>query len=82
MCREENAMRKIDKSALRFGVVAVGKEFITADQLFDAMKHQIEEDIEHKEHRPVGEILVSMGHLNSTQLKELLNEMAIHFGAS
>ena len=35
----------------RFGVNAVEKGFITRDQLFEALKTQITEEIEKKEHR-------------------------------
>ncbi len=42
----------------RFGVIAVEKGFITPEQLVDALKVQIIEDLEYTDHRLVGEILM------------------------
>ena len=70
------------KAILRFGVVAVGKEYITLDQLSEAMKVQIEEDVGQKEHRPIGEILLSMGYMNPPQLNEVLTEIGVLFSKS
>ena len=70
------------KAILRFGVVAVGKEYITLDQLSEAMKVQIEEDLGKKEHRPIGEILLSVGYMNPPQLNEVLTEMGVLFSKS
>jgi hypothetical protein len=67
---------------LRFGIVAVGKEFITVGQLLEAMAVQIEEDVGRKEHRPIGEILLSMGYMNPPQVKEVLTEMGVFFSKS
>ena len=75
-------MARIGKSILRFGVVAVGKEYITVDQLSEAMKVQIEEDVGQKEHRPIGEILLSMGYMNPPELNEVLTEMGVLFSKS
>jgi hypothetical protein len=70
------------KPIVRFGIVAVGKEFITVDQLSGAMKVQIEEDVGKKEHRPIGEILLSMGYMNPPQINEVLTEMGSLFNES
>jgi hypothetical protein len=70
------------KAILRFGVVAVGKEYITLDQLSEAMKVQIEEDLGKKEHRPIGEILLSMGYMDPPQLNEVLTEIGVLFSKS
>ena len=67
---------------LRFGVVAVGKEFITVEQLLEAMSVQIEEDVGRKKHRPIGKILLSMGDMNPPQLNEVLTEMGVLFSKS
>jgi hypothetical protein len=45
---------KLDK---RFGAVAVEKEFITLENLYEAMKIQILENLEGIEHRLIGQIL-------------------------
>ena len=75
-------MSEADRSVVRFGIIAVGKDFITADQLSEAMKVQIEEDIGKKEHRPIGEILLSMGYMNPSQINEVLTELGSLFSKS
>ena len=60
----------------RFGVTAVEKELITLDQLFDAMKFQLTEEIEKGEHRLIGTILFDMGVLSPPQIDEVLDSMA------
>ncbi len=59
----------------RFGVTAVEKGFITLDQLFDAMKIQLTEEIEKREHRLIGTILFDMGILSPPQIDEVLDSM-------
>ncbi len=60
----------------RFGVTAVEKGLITLDQLFDAMKIQLMEEIEKGEHRLIGTILFEMGVLSPSQIDEVLDSMA------
>lgn len=59
----------------RFGVTAVEKGFITIDQLFEALKTQITEEIEKKEHRLIGRILYDMEFLTLSQIDEVLDSM-------
>jgi hypothetical protein len=59
----------------RFGVIAVEKGFINNEQLFDAMKIQVEEDLEGKTHTLIGVILVRLGYLTHEQTEEILLEM-------
>jgi hypothetical protein len=59
----------------RFGVTAVEKGFITIDQLFEALKTQITEEIEKKEHRLIGRILYDMESLTLSQIDEVLDSM-------
>jgi hypothetical protein len=53
----------------------VEKGFITLDQLFDAMKNQLTEEIEKREHRLLGTILFDMGVLSPPQIDEELDSM-------
>ena len=57
----------------RFGVTAVEKGFITKDQLFEALKVQITEEIEKKEHRLIGRILYDLELLTLSQIDEVLD---------
>jgi len=59
----------------RFGFIAVEKGLITLDQLIEAMKIQVREDLEKTKHRLIGEILVDMGFMNPSQVDEVLNDM-------
>ena len=59
----------------RFGVIAVEKGFVTADQVMEAMKIQIKEDVEKSQHRLIGEILVSMGAMTSSQVDKVLEDL-------
>ena len=60
----------------RFGMIAVGKGFITLEQLLGAMKIQISDDVDDKKsHRLIGEILIEMGLLNPPQIGEVLDSM-------
>ena len=57
----------------RFGLIAVGKGFITLEQLIEAIKTQVEEDVKSAGHRLIGEILVDMGAMDGPQVIDVLN---------
>jgi len=59
----------------RFGVIAVEKGFITKEQLFEALKIQIEEDLQKKKHNLIGLILIKLGHLTQEEADEILLAM-------
>ena len=65
---------KLDK---RFGSVAVEKGFITVENLYEAMKIQIHEDLSGSVHRPIGQILWELGIITTEQIKEVLQTMGI-----
>jgi hypothetical protein len=56
----------------RFGVIAVEKGFITPDQLFDALKAQVQDDIEMGTHRLIGEILSDRNAMTFEQVEQVL----------
>jgi len=56
----------------RFGVIAVEKRFITKEQLFEALKTQVEEDLSGKPHTLIGIILIRLGYLTAEQADEIL----------
>jgi len=56
----------------RFGFMAVEMGFITLDQIIEAMKVQVKEDLENRKHRLIGEILVDLGYMNSSEVDEVL----------
>ena len=56
----------------RFGVIAVEKRFITKEELFEALKIQVEEDLSGKPHTLIGIILIRLGYLTVEQADEIL----------
>ena len=59
----------------RFGVIAVEKGFITKEQLFEAMKIQVEEDLSGNPHTLIGIILIKLGYLTREEADILLRTM-------
>jgi len=59
----------------RFGVIAVEKGFITNEQLFEALKVQVEEDLSGEPHTLIGIILIRLGYLSREQADEILAAM-------
>lgn len=65
---------KLDK---RFGAVAVEKGFVTLENLYEAMKIQISEDLEGTDHRLIGQILWEEGYIKTEQINEVLKAMGV-----
>jgi hypothetical protein len=59
----------------RFGVIAVENGFITKEQLFEALKVQVEEDLSGKAHTLIGVILIKLGYMTHEQADEILIAM-------
>jgi hypothetical protein len=66
------ARKKVEK---RFGTIAVEKEFITVDQLMDALEVQVREDMAGLKHRLIGRILYDMGFITFPQIEEIMSSM-------
>jgi hypothetical protein len=56
----------------RFGVIAVEKGFINKEQLFEALKIQVEEDLSGKPHTLIGIILIKLGYLTHEEADDIL----------
>jgi len=56
----------------RFGVIAVEEGFITKEQLFEALKIQVEEDLSGKPHSLIGIILIKLGYLTKEEADHVL----------
>jgi hypothetical protein len=61
----------------RFGMVAVEKGFITPEQLIEAIKIQIFEDLAGTEHRLIGQVLLDKGNITIIQIDDVLKLMGI-----
>jgi hypothetical protein len=59
----------------RFGVTAVKKGFITADELIDALRIQVMEDVERGQHRLIGRILLEQGCITLSQIDDVLQSI-------
>ena len=64
--------KQIDR---RFGLAAVEMGFITVDQLFEAIKIQIQEELERGRHRLIGRILFDMGVIKAPQIDAVLETL-------
>ena len=64
----------------RFGTIAFEKGFVTKEQLAEALKTQVMEELEKKEHRLIGAILHDKGFMIFSQLQEVLESLQIMSG--
>ena len=63
------SLRQRDK---RFGVIALEEKFITVDQLVEAIRVQVKEEVEEGRHRLIGNILFDQGILIMDQINQVL----------
>lgn len=68
------SIEKLDK---RFGVIAMEKGFISIEQLLEALKSQIKEELEQGKNRLIGAILVGKGFMTIAQADEVFKFMGI-----
>ncbi|MGD9162288.1 MAG: hypothetical protein PVG39_28015 [Desulfobacteraceae bacterium] len=69
---------KIEHYEKQFGIIAIEKGFITAENLIETLKIQIEEELENKTHRLIGEILLDKGYITPTQIQDVLDGIFSH----
>jgi hypothetical protein len=60
----------------RFGFMAVKKGFATPEQVSKALEVQFDENVAAKKHRLIGEILVDMGFLGTSQVNQVLESIS------
>ncbi len=66
--------QKIDD---RFGVTAVKNGFISREQLFEALRIQLTEDLKGAKHRLLGEILRIKEYMTETQIDKVIASMSV-----
>jgi len=66
---------KIKHYEKRFGIIAVEKGFITAENLIKGLTIQVEEDLKNIRHRLLGEIFFDMGLMTDKQVEEVLSSI-------
>ena len=59
----------------RFGVIAVEEGYIIKEQLFEALKIQVEEDLLGNPHTLIGIILIRLGYLTREEADHVLLTM-------
>ena len=69
--------KKIDHYEKRFGLVAVEKGFITADELINALTIQVQEDVEIGFHRLIGKIFLDQGVMSEKQIARVLKDILL-----
>ncbi len=69
---------KIEHYEKQFGILAIEKGFITAENLIETLKIQVEEEIETRTHRLIGEILLDKGYITPTQIQDVLDGIFSH----
>lgn len=69
---------KIEHYEKQFGIIAIEKGYISAENLIETLKLQVEEEIENKTHRLIGEILLDKGYITPTQIQDVLDGIFSH----
>ncbi len=75
--KEKSLKRRkgIELPERRFGFIAIEKGFIKADQLYEALMRQREQETGGAERRPLGMILKDLGYLSVSQIDEILQTL-------
>lgn len=68
-------MKEHEKYSLRFGKVAVESGYLTAAQLHQALREQVEDDLADRPHRVLGAICFDHDWMTPAQIEEVLNTM-------
>jgi len=63
------------KFCIRFGMIAVKKGFVTADQLKEALTVQADDNLSGRPHRLIGRIFFEKGWMTDKQIDLVLNEL-------
>ena len=75
-----NLLEKLAPGDKRFGTIAIEKGFITKGQLIDALKTQIEEELEQGAHRFIDSILIEKKAINAKQLGTVCLDLGLRLG--
>ena len=66
---------KIEHYERRFGIIAIEKGYITAEQLVEALAIQVHEDVEQGYHRQIGEIFLHQDIMTANQIEAVVKEI-------
>jgi len=66
-------MTEQEKYCSRFGKIAVDNGFLVADQLQQALREQVNDNLAERPHRVIGAICFEHGWMTPAQIEETLN---------
>jgi len=66
---------KIEHYEKRFGIIAIEKGYITAEDLIKGLTIQVDEDVRRIPHRFLGQIFFEMGLMTDKQVDEVLGSI-------
>ncbi len=66
-----------EKLDIRIGALAVTKGFITPEQLVEALRIQVNENLNQSKHRLIGDILLEKEYITTAQINTVLEAMDI-----
>ena len=66
---------KIEYYEKRFGIIAIERGFISPEELIEALKVQVSEEIEIGKHRLLGEILLYQDRITARQIDEVVKTL-------
>ena len=66
---------KIENYEKRFGIISIEKGFISSEDLIEALKVQVGEEIEIGKHRLLGEILLYEDKITATQIDDVVQTL-------
>jgi hypothetical protein len=59
----------------RFGMIAVERAYVTRDQVLEALRIQVQENLLDGMHRQIGAILFDQGQMDREQIQTVLSEL-------
>jgi hypothetical protein len=69
-------MKEQEKYCVRFGKLAVQNGFLVAEQLQQALREQVDDNLADRPHRVIGAICFEHGWMTPSQIEEILNLMS------
>jgi hypothetical protein len=67
--------KEVSKLCRRFGTIAVKKGFVSKDQIKEAFMEQLDDDLNGREHRLIGEILFEKELITWDQMTIVVKEL-------
>jgi len=78
--RQRTMVNDVDKELSkkycpRFAQLAVEQNFVTPEQVKEALAEQLDDNLTNKPHRLIGRILLEKGWMNPEQIESVLNQL-------